>query len=62
VDVTDPSNQLAPEVSADSTAGPLAEFAALRAEILQGIQLQWNVFALQLTVTAGLFILSFKLV
>ena len=42
----------------DSAAGPLAEFTALRAEILQCLQLQWNIFALQLAVTATLFSFS----
>lgn len=58
VDIADPSKQLSSHLNADSTAGPLAEFAALRGEILQGLQLQWNVFVLQLTVTAGLFSFS----
>lgn len=38
--------------------GPLAEFAALRAEMLQGFQMQWNSFALQLTATAVIFSFS----
>jgi hypothetical protein len=38
--------------------GPLAEFTALRAEILQGFQMQWNSFALQLTATAVIFSFS----
>jgi len=38
--------------------GPLAEFAALRAEILQSFQAQWNSFALQLTATAVIFSFS----
>src|SRR5260370_17299780 len=42
----------------NSSAGPLAEFAALRAEILQNLQMQWNIFALQLTATAVFFFFS----
>jgi hypothetical protein len=33
----------------------LAEFAALRAEILQRTSLQWNIFALQLTAAGVVF-------
>jgi hypothetical protein len=50
-----PSLPVPGESHADETEGPLAEFAALRAQILQSIQMQWNIFALQLTATAALF-------
>ena len=36
----------------------LAEFAALRAEVLQAFSTQWNILALQLTATAVLFSFS----
>jgi hypothetical protein len=36
----------------------LAEFTALKAEIRQGIQMQWNAIALQLTATAVVFSFS----
>jgi hypothetical protein len=38
--------------------GPLMEYSALRDELLQARQMQWNIFALQLTVTAALFSFS----
>ncbi len=44
-----------PEIENRSSDGPLAEFAALRAEILQSQQMQWNSFALELTATAVIF-------
>lgn len=52
---TNASAQVIPDAS---SAGPLAEFVALRAEILQSIQMQWNIFALQLIVTAAVFSFS----
>ena len=44
-----------PEPESNSPDGPLAEFTALRAEILQSLQIQWNSFALQLTATGAIF-------
>jgi hypothetical protein len=41
--------------SADRTEGPLAEFNALRQEIVTRIPLQQNVFVLQLTTTGAIF-------
>jgi hypothetical protein len=47
-----------PEGKTNRVDGPLAEFSALRAEILQCLQMQWNSFALQLTATAVIFSFS----
>jgi hypothetical protein len=47
-----------PEVETSAFDGPLAEFVALRAEILQSLQMQWNIFALQLTAIAVTFSFS----
>jgi hypothetical protein len=53
------STEVAAQVTHEAnSAGPLAEFAALRTEILQSLQMQWNIFALQLTATAALFSFS----
>jgi hypothetical protein len=46
------------EVPTSAFDGPLAEFAALRQEILQTRQIQWNVFAFQLTAVAVIFSFS----
>jgi len=47
-----------PKAKVDDAAGPLAEYSALRAEILQSLQVQFNIFALQLTASAALFSFS----
>jgi hypothetical protein len=41
-----------------SAQAALAEFAALRSEVLQAFSMQWNTIALQLTVTGVLFSFS----
>jgi hypothetical protein len=40
---------------ADETAGPLAEFAALRAEIERRATIQWHVLALQIAIAGAVF-------
>lgn len=41
--------------SADESAGPLAEFVALRAEVERRATVQWNVMALQIGIAGAVF-------
>ena len=47
-----------PDAKSHGAEGPMLEYSALRDELLQAHQMQWNIFALQLTVTAALFSFS----
>ena len=44
-----------PASESESLEGALAEFAALRAEILHRMTIRWNIFALQLTASGVIF-------